>query len=79
MNFNIYVNKKTGERIASAAKQLGRSRNSIVTEALEEWLTKHRKSGWPPGFFDFEAITDLPDFRGLRADLKDNLKEDPLA
>lgn len=51
MNFNVYLNKETGERVTRIAKSLHRSRNSIVNEALEEWLGKHTK--WPKNFFDF--------------------------
>lgn len=77
MNFNIYLNKKTGERVKKIAKQLRRSRNSIVTEALEEWLSNHDLRKWPKNFFDFNAIDDVPDFKALRDDLK-KLPEDPL-
>jgi hypothetical protein len=79
MNFNIYLNKRTGERVTQAAKSLHRSRNSIINEALEEWLGKHIKTKWPKHFFEFSPIEDVPDFKSLRNDLKDNIKEDPLA
>lgn len=77
MNFNVYLNKETGERVTRIAKSLHRSRNSIVNEALEEWLGKHTK--WPKNFFDFSPIQDAPDFQSFRNDLKDNITEDPLA
>lgn len=79
MNFNVYVNKRTGEKITKLAKNLRRSRNSIVTEALEEWLQSHAPSRWPEDFFDFSPITDFPDVESLRSDLKDTIPEDPLA
>lgn len=79
MNFNVYLNKKTGEKISLIAKNLHRSRNSIINEALDEWVSRHYQSSWPPGFFDFEPIEDVPDFKSLRNDLKNNVKEDPLA
>lgn len=77
MNFNVYVNKNTGDRVAKMAKTLHRSRNSIVNEALEEWLNKHTPSRWPKGFFDFDSVEDVPDFKALRRDLNP-IKEDPL-
>lgn len=79
MNFNVYLNKGTGEKITLLAKSLHRSRNSIINEALEEWLSSHTQTSWPKDFFDFLPIEDLPDFKGLRQDLKDHISEDPLA
>lgn len=79
MNFNVYINKSTGERVSKMAKALHRSRNSIVTEALDEWLKNHSASKWPKNFFDFSPVEDVPDFRALRNELKDNVSEDPLS
>lgn len=79
MNFNVYLNKATGERVTQLAKSLHRSRNSIVNEALEEWLGKHTQTKWPKNFFDFSPLEDVPDFKSMRSDLKENLPEDPLA
>lgn len=79
MNFNVYLNKGTGERVTQIAKSLHRSRNSIVNEALEEWLGKHTNSEWPKNFFDFSPIEDAPNFKSFRDDLSDHILEDPLA
>jgi hypothetical protein len=78
MNFNVYINKKTGERISKVAKSFHRSRNSIITEALEEWLNNHTQSQWPKNFFDFTPTEDIPDFKAFRKEFKE-LPEDPLA
>lgn len=79
MNFNVYLNKGTGARVTRVAKSLHRSRNSIVNEALEEWLGRHAQTKWPKNFFDFSPIDDAPDFKAFRSDLKDNVSEDPLS
>ena len=79
MNFNLYLKKETGEKVTQIAKSLRRSRNSIVNEALEEWLGKHTQTKWPKKFFEFSPIENVPDFKALRNDLKDNIPEDPLA
>lgn len=78
MNFTVYVNKKTGERIDKVAKNLHRSRNSIIAEALDEWLDRHVLRQWPKSFFNFDQTEDVPDFKALRKDLKE-ISEDPLA
>lgn len=77
MNFNVYVNKNTAQRVKTAAKTLHRSRNSIVNEALEEWLLNHTFTKWPENFFDFDPIENVPDFKILRKELKD-ISENPL-
>lgn len=72
MNCNVYLRKKIGEKVTQIAKSLRRSRNFIVNEALEEWLSKHTTTKWPKSFFDFSPIHDAPDFKSFRKDLKDN-------
>lgn len=79
MNFNVYFNKKNGKEVTRIAKSLGRSRNSIINEALDDWLMKHTEAKWPKDFFDFPPIQDIPDFKSFRKDLKENTSEDPLA
>lgn len=79
MNFNVYVKEEVGSKVAKAAKKLHRSRNSIINEALEEWLNRHFSFQWPKDFFSFDAITDVPDFKELRTDLTKDISEDPLA
>ncbi|MEI8366290.1 MAG: hypothetical protein WCF65_07705 [Parachlamydiaceae bacterium] len=79
MNFNVYLKKEIGVKITQVAKCHQRTRNSIVNEALEEWLGKHAKTEWPENFFDFLPIKDVPNFKSLRQDLKNNISEDPLA
>lgn len=78
MNFSIYLPEELAEKIIEIAQTLQRSRNSIIHEALEEWITKYASPNWPEGFFDFEAIEDLPDFEILRKEAK-TPSEDPLA
>lgn len=80
MNFNIYVNKAVGEKLTHMAEVLHRSRNSIISEAIEEWLQRHNNRKWPKNFFDFDAVDDVPDFKELRKELKnEKYEEDPFA
>jgi len=78
LNFNLYLNKKIGEKVMKAAKEMQRSRNSIISEAVEEWLGKHISSKWPNDFFSFKPIEDVPDFKALRDDLAELTDKDPL-
>jgi hypothetical protein len=78
MNFTVYLNGELAHEIGEASKSLNRSRNSIINEALKEWLKKRNTPNWPEGFFDFEQVKDVPDFKKLRKNLKKPQK-DPLA
>lgn len=75
MNFNVYLNKKIGEKINKMAELLHRSRNSIINEALEEWLNRHSAS-WPKNFFDYDPVEDTPGFKSLRSYLTKEILED---
>lgn len=50
-----------------------------MLKSLGRILEKHTQSNWPSGFFDFEPVNDVPDFKALRKDLKKNVKKAPLA
>lgn len=65
MNFNIYVNKDIGKKIIKVAEDQHRSHDSIINEALEEWLSHHTTEQWPKDFFDFTPIEDVPDFKAM--------------
>lgn len=78
MNISIYVRREIAEKMAKIAKKTHRSRNSIVAEALDEWLDKHCKPHWPKHFFDFEPLDDNVRFDEFRKGLSE-ISEDPLA
>ena len=47
-----------------------RSKNAIIREALEQWLSQHHPtSTWPSHFFDFKAVEEAPDFSLTRNEL----------
>ncbi|HXF29242.1 MAG TPA: hypothetical protein VN457_05280 [Chlamydiales bacterium] len=77
MNFSVYVNKALGQKINKFVKELDTTRNTIFREAIELWIAQHQKSKWPPGFFDFTAVKDLPDFKAMTKGMK-SLSKDPL-
>lgn len=65
-----------GVNVTKAARKLHRNRNSIINEAGEEWLERHCSSEWPKGFFNFNPLTDIPDFHALRKNLKNKFSKD---
>lgn len=64
MNFRIVLKKQARIRINAMAKALYRGHSSAKC--------------WPPGFFDFTPIEEVPDFTSFRQDLKANVFEDPI-
>ncbi len=77
MKFNIYLKPEIGHKVTLIAKRLNRSQNSIINEALKEWLDRHFLSQWSEGFFDFEPITNIPDFKESQKELNKDIPEDP--
>jgi cAMP phosphodiesterase len=77
MNFSIYIPDKLGAKLNTIAAQKHISKNYIVREALEDWLKAHPHKMWPSGFFSFEGLSEVPDFKSYRSELKDP-KEDIL-
>lgn len=76
MNISIYLPPKLDSQLSFVAQQHQISKNKIVREALEEWLTHHySRSSWPPHFFDFQAVEETPNFSIYRSELTP-LKED---
>lgn len=70
MNLTVCLSKELGERVNKTAKSLHRSRNSIVKEAVDEWLERQVTSEWPKSFFDFASIEEVPDFQATRKEFK---------
>ena len=78
MNFNIYLDDETGQRLNQVAKQEGESRNALVRQAVSEWLNRHGKSQWPDEVLAFKGMADIPRFEASRGRLKPP-DADPLA
>lgn len=71
MNFNVYINDQLYQELENHRLLLGKSRNSIVTEALIEWVNCHKQTKWPKNFFKFnkDMMELYPDTKLLRKGL----------
>jgi predicted transcriptional regulator len=78
MNFNIYLDDKTGHQLISAAEQAGESRNALIRKAVSEWLSRRAQPQWPDAVLDFKGVADMPTFEASRGRLKPP-ETDPLA
>ena len=78
MNFNIYLDDKTGQQLNQLAKQAGESRNALVRQAVSAWLNRHGKPQWPDEVLAFKGLAGMPRFESTRSRLKPPVA-DPLA
>jgi predicted transcriptional regulator len=78
MNFNIYLDDETGQRLSLAAQQTGENRNALVRRAVSEWLNRHGKPQWPDEVLAFRGMADMPAFEAGREGIKPPVA-DPLA
>lgn len=78
MNFNIYLDDQTGQRLVVAAEHYEQSKNALIRKAVSEWLARNGDEQWPEAVMKFNGITDMPPFESGRDTLKLPLS-DPLA
>jgi predicted transcriptional regulator len=78
MNFNIYLDDETGQKLNHVAKQAGETRNALIRQAVSEWLQRHGKPNWPDEVLAFKGMADMPLFEASRDRLKPPAS-DPLA
>lgn len=76
MHFNIYVDDQVGAQLNKLAKKSGKTRNSLIREAIEEWITQQINPKWSDIVLDFNGLKDFPAFETYRKDLNEP-KEDP--
>lgn len=74
MHFNLYVNDDLIDEMKVVMKKTGKKRNTIIVEAIKEYLEKRTKKGWSKRIMEFNGIEGLEDWEGFEADRK-NMKE----
>ena len=48
MNFSVHFDEATLARLKAAVKRTGITRNRIIWQAVEEWLTRNEEKDWSP-------------------------------
>ena len=69
MSFHVYLEPELESGIEILIKQTGRKRNSLVREALRDYLEKHLNKAWPAAVFNFKPEPRLVPFESLRGEL----------
>jgi hypothetical protein len=71
MNIHIYLEDSLARKLTLSAHHMSRKRNSIVREAITNWLDLNSTKTWPESVLNFKGITDFPDTDDLRKNLTD--------
>ena len=78
MNFNIYLDDETGQRLIALAEKQGESRNALIRKAVKNLLDRPVRPKWPESVLKHEGFSDFPDVRGTGNELLPP-SDDPLA
>jgi hypothetical protein len=78
MNFNVYIDKRTVDRLQRLARIRRTTRNALVREAVARLLERDATAGWPDLVLGFEGVPGARRFEMSRRRLKRPLA-DPLA
>jgi hypothetical protein len=78
VNFNIYIDKHTGERLQRLAKARRMPRNALIREALAHLVKRGAGASWPQEVIDFFGIAKARPFEDARRTLA-RPRADPLA
>jgi len=70
MNFNIYLEDELGNDLIVIAEKLGKTRNSLVREAISEFIKKQYSLEWSSTIQDFTGVDDGIEFESYRNDLQ---------
>jgi hypothetical protein len=69
VNFNIYLDDETGQRLTAAASQRGETRNAVIRQAVQDWLRRDGKTEWPALVLSHTGMPDMPPFEAGREEL----------
>lgn len=70
MTFSVHLEEDVFRELDRIAKESGKTRNSVVRQAVKEWLNQRRRASWPDSIVAFKGIKGFPRAEQLRSDLK---------
>jgi hypothetical protein len=77
VNFNVYLDDPTVERLNKLARRQSTTRNALIREAVGQFLAQQGPQGWPEAVMAFDGAPDVQPFEAPRKALKAPRK-DPL-
>ena len=75
MNMTVYIEDQLATQLSRHAEKLHRKRNSVIREAIKDWLRKHGQQEWSNAVLAFKGIEDFPDVDELRKSVVESKKE----
>lgn len=66
MSFHVYLEPELQSKVDAFCKKTGQKRNSVIRDALRNYLDDKSELKWPPAVFDFKADPNLPRFESFR-------------
>ncbi len=82
MNFHVYVENELQKDIEAICAATGKKRNTIVREALHEYVQRHGRKKWSEAILNYtppDGIDSFPRFEDYRNDGSlGPMNEDPL-
>jgi len=66
MNFNVYLDALTVERLNALARHRGATRNALIREAVAHLLDQQSRPGWPDTVMAFQGDPGAPAFESAR-------------
>lgn len=59
MNFNIYVNDTIAKKLKQLAESEGKSKNSLIRKAIENFIKEKSTETWPAEILNFSGDDDM--------------------
>ena len=66
MNFNVYIDKRIGEKLQRLAQRRRTTRDALVRAALARLLEGETAADWPQVVLGFHGVEGAPRFESLR-------------
>ncbi|BAU62917.1 hypothetical protein STA3757_02680 [Stanieria sp. NIES-3757] len=69
MNFNVYINDELGKELENLVSKTGKSRNSLITLALQLLIEQEYQSQWCDEIINWNGIEESISFESYRDEL----------
>lgn len=79
MNINIYIEDALANELKKYTRDLKKSRNAIIREAISNWIKQHQTAKWSKEILAFTGDPAMPRFEATREELLNHVEKDPFA